>query len=54
MEVTLNTNHSQAVSTQCSKTFSGTRMAREKKKKRHFGHVFHKFLGPSKDLNEIN
>ena len=52
MELILNTNHSQAVSTQCSKTFSGTRVAR--KKKRHFGRVFHKFLGPSKVLDEIN
>ena len=58
MEVILNTNHSQMVSTQCSKTFSGTGTRKKKKKKDilvDFGRVFHKFLGPSKDLglNEI-
>ena len=50
MEVTLNTNHSQAVSTQCSKTFSGMHIEWGKKRHSSIGHVFYKFLGPSKTL----
>ena len=54
MEVTLNTNHSQAVSTQCSKTFSGMRVAWKKKKTFKYWSRFLQISWPKQDLNEIN